>query len=52
MSCAPIVAVRGGRWVEEFHRPFLEATRTPSEREGDLAAQMGANEIGAVRLAA
>ena len=47
---APIGAVRDGRWIEEFHGPFLEATRTPREREGDLAAQMGANEIGAVRL--
>ena len=49
---SPVVAVRDGGWVEEFHAPFLEATRTPQEREGDLAAQMGANEVGAVRLAA
>ena len=48
---SPIMAVRDGRWVEEFHAPFLEATRTPHEREGDLAAQMGANEVGAIRLA-
>jgi N-methylhydantoinase B len=48
---APTVAVRNGKWVEDFHRPFLDATRTPLEREGDLAAQMGANEIGAERMA-
>ena len=48
---APTVAVRNGDWIEDFHRPFLDATRTPFEREGDLAAQMGANEIGAERMA-
>jgi len=48
---APTVAVRSGNWIEDFHRPFLDATRTPFEREGDLAAQMGANEIGAERMA-
>ena len=48
---APTVAVRSGNWIEDFHRPFLDATRTPIEREGDLAAQMGANEIGAERMA-
>lgn len=48
---SPTVAVRAGLWLEEFHRPFLDATRTPREREGDLAAQMGANEVGAARLA-
>ncbi|MGZ8755832.1 MAG: hydantoinase B/oxoprolinase family protein, partial [Acidimicrobiia bacterium] len=48
---SPIVAVRDGEWVEGFRVPFLDATRTPLERDGDLAAQMGANEIGAVRLA-
>lgn len=48
---APTVAVRAGMWAEEFHRPFLDATRTPAEREGDLAAQMGANEVGAISLA-
>lgn len=49
---APTLAVRDGQWVEEFVGPFLAATRTPSERVGDLSAQLGANEIGALRLEA
>ncbi len=48
---APTLAVIDGAWQEAFLRPFLEATRTPDERRGDLAAQLGANEIGARRLA-
>lgn len=47
---APTVAVIDGRWDRSFLDGFLGATRTPKEREGDLAAQMGANETGAVRL--
>lgn len=47
----PMPAVRNGRWVPDFHEPFLAATRTPGERAGDLAAQLGANEVGARRLA-
>lgn len=47
---APIVAVRDSMWTDEFLQPFLEATRTPAERRGDLAAQLGANEAGAIRL--
>ncbi len=47
---APVVAVVDGRWVPEFLDRFLEATRTPDERIGDLSAQLGANEAGAVRL--
>ena len=48
---APIVRGQGrSSGSRNSTRPFLEATRTPREREGDLAAQMGANEIGAVRL--
>jgi len=46
----PTVAVMDGGWVESFVEPFLAATRTPEERRGDLAAQMGANEVGAARL--
>ncbi len=49
---APCVAVRNGEWVPEFIEPFLAATRTPSERAGDLSAQLGANEVGAKGLAA
>lgn len=48
----PTVAVRGGRWVAEFVEPFIEATRTPAERMGDLSAQLGANEVGASRMLA
>ena len=49
---APIPAVRDGEWLPEFVGPFLEATRTPAERLGDLSAQLGANEAGAARLGA
>ena len=48
---APMPAVRDGVWLPEFLDPFLAATRTPQERLGDLAAQLGANEVGALRLA-
>ncbi len=47
---APTIAVREGRWLDEFVAPFLAATRTPAERLGDLSAQLGANETGAARL--
>ena len=43
---SPMVAVRRGEWTDEFLVPFLAATRTPAEREGDLSAQLGANEAG------
>lgn len=46
----PTPAVRDGAWVDEFITPFLAATRTPSERLGDLSAQLGANEAGAARI--
>ena len=41
-----------GEWLPAFVEPFLDATRTPAERLGDLSAQLGANEAGAERLAA
>jgi N-methylhydantoinase B len=47
---APTVAVRDGEWAADFVERFLDATRTPDERLGDLSAQLGANESGAVRL--
>ncbi len=47
---SPMIAVRKGQWEEEFLAPFLAATRTPSERLGDLGAQLGANETGAHRM--
>ena len=46
----PTLAVRSAQWETAFLDPFLEATRTPQERLGDLSAQLGANEIGADRL--
>jgi N-methylhydantoinase B len=47
---SPMPAVRHGAWIESFIEPFLAATRTPTERLGDLSAQMGANEAGALRI--
>ena len=47
---APAVAVLGGSWAPDFFDAFVSATRTPDERVGDLAAQLGANETGARRL--
>ncbi len=47
---APMLAAIDGEWVSDFLDPFLEATRTPEERIGDLSAQIGANEMGAERL--
>ncbi len=47
----PMRAVLDGVWEEEFLAPFLAATRTPAERLGDLSAQLGANEVGARRVA-
>lgn len=48
----PTVASRQGVWSDDFVEPFLDATRTPGERRGDLSAQLGANEAGALRLIA
>jgi N-methylhydantoinase B len=47
---SPMVAVRDNSWVEEFLQPFVEASRTPDERRGDLDAQMGANAVAVRRL--
>jgi N-methylhydantoinase B len=47
---SPMRCARDGEWIDEFLQPFLAATRTPWERRGDLAAQMGANEVAARRL--
>ena len=48
---APMMAVRDGVWLDDFLDPFLAASRTPEERLGDLAAQLGSNEVGSRRLA-
>ncbi|MEX0863634.1 MAG: hydantoinase B/oxoprolinase family protein [Acidimicrobiia bacterium] len=47
---APTLAVEAGAWVEGFMEPFVQASRTPWERRGDLDAQMGANAVAARRL--
>lgn len=47
---SPMVCARDGEWLGEFVDPFLAATRTPDERRGDLAAQIGSNEVAARRL--
>lgn len=47
---APTVACVDGVWDRSFFDAFVEATRTPDERVGDLSAQLGANEAGARRL--
>lgn len=49
---SPMVAHGPTGWSTDFLDPFLTATRTPAERRGDLSAQIGANETGAVRVAA
>ena len=46
----PTPAVYKGEWLDSFVEPFLAATRTPAERLGDLSAQLGANEAGALRI--
>jgi N-methylhydantoinase B len=46
----PTLAVEGGVWVDEFVNPFVDASRTPWERRGDLDAQMGANAVASRRL--
>jgi N-methylhydantoinase B len=47
---SPMVCARDGNWLPEFIEPFLEATRTPGERRGDLSAQVGANQVAVRRL--
>jgi len=46
----PVIAAIDGEWVPEFLDPFMDATRTPDERIGDLSAQLGSNEAGSARL--
>ena len=47
----PTLAVSDDDWVDSFSVPFITASRTPWERRGDLAAQIGANAVGARRFA-
>jgi N-methylhydantoinase B len=47
----PVFLRRAGRDVEDLWRLLLANVRTPDERRADLAAQLGAQETGARRLA-
>lgn len=46
----PTMLYRGGTIVRPSLDLLLSASRTPDEREGDLLAQVGANQRGAARL--
>ena len=46
----PVRIVRGGRIDREMLDLLLANVRTPREREGDLAAQMGACRVGEQRI--
>ncbi len=46
----PVRIVRRGRVVADLLRILLANVRTPAEREGDLAPQIGANRVGEARL--
>lgn len=47
---SPTKLVRGGATDQEVLRMILGNVRTPEEREGDLAAQLGACRVGDMRL--
>ena len=42
--------MRDGAFVREEVRDLLDVTRTPHEREGDLASQIAANNVGIKRI--
>jgi N-methylhydantoinase B/oxoprolinase/acetone carboxylase alpha subunit len=46
----PVRIVRRGQVVADVLRILLANVRTPTEREGDLSAQIGANRVGDARL--
>ncbi len=46
----PVRLLRRGRLQRDLLRILLANVRTPIEREGDLAAQIGANRVGEARL--
>jgi len=46
----PVKLVRGGEIDTSVVKMILNNVRTPEEREGDLAAQVGACRVGEVRL--
>jgi len=47
---SPMLIVRGGKVDREVMDWILRSVRTPQEREGDLAAQMGACRVGEQRV--
>ncbi len=47
----PVLLQRGGQLDEGVHDLIARNSRTPGERQGDLAAQIAAQRIGAERLA-
>jgi len=46
----PVLLMRGGSLVHGVHTMLLANVRTPQEREGDLAAQIGACRVGERRI--
>jgi N-methylhydantoinase B len=46
----PVKLVRNGNTNQDLLRTILNNVRTPEEREGDLAAQIGACRVGEMRL--
>jgi len=46
----PVLLMRGGSLVHGVHSMLLANVRTPKEREGDLAAQIGACRVGERRI--
>lgn len=46
----PVLLVDDGDWVDDVRDLVLANTRTPREREGDLAAQRGALDVGRRRV--
>src|ERR1700719_4798409 len=46
----PVKLVRGGATDASVLKMILNNVRTPEEREGDLAAQIGACRVGEMRL--
>jgi N-methylhydantoinase B len=46
----PVKLVQNGTTNQDLLRTILNSVRTPEEREGDLAAQIGACRVGEMRL--
>jgi N-methylhydantoinase B len=47
---SPVKLVQNGTTNQDLLRTILNSVRTPEEREGDLAAQVGACRVGEMRL--